>query len=166
MTVPVERLRKVVEESLGGTPGWLSLYGNALAVQHLDPDPALELTVTEASKVVREELKHFLEGRDRGTYMTALKAAALGTTWGGVRSALSAARPSPVNDKTVQSVLQRLRGAGFLFEHDGSYRVEDPGTCVGWSWRPGHRRAPGRPAAAGDGERSPGRGSRPFVTGR
>jgi AAA+ ATPase superfamily predicted ATPase len=126
MTVPVERLRKVVEESLGGTPGWLSLYGNALAVQHLDPDPALELTVTEASKVVREELKHFLEGRDRATYMTALKAAALGTTWGGIRSALSAARPSPVNDKTVQSVLQRLRGAGFLFERDGSYRVEDP----------------------------------------
>lgn len=56
-----EDLIDEVVERLDGIPGWLTLYGNNVALRKLPHKKALEETVTEGVKIVKDELEHFLE---------------------------------------------------------------------------------------------------------
>lgn len=127
LRLPEADLVKAVRDHLDGTPGWLSLFGNHLAVQRLPFDAALSDTLAEGKKVVRSELAHFLEGRKVENYWAALEALCAGaTTWTSIREALSIRRGAPVNDNTVRSVLGALTGAGVVGSTGGGYRVPDP----------------------------------------
>ncbi|MEM2975877.1 MAG: ATP-binding protein, partial [Candidatus Bathyarchaeia archaeon] len=68
-------------EKLDGIPGWLTLYGNNAAVQKMPHDKALQETIIEGTKIVKDELEHFLEGRDRTLYITTLKVTAISARW-------------------------------------------------------------------------------------
>jgi AAA+ ATPase superfamily predicted ATPase len=128
MRVPEAVLHAAVEERLDGIPGWLTLYGNTLAIRKRPPNQALTETVAEGLKIVRSELNHFLEGRDRETHMAALKAAATAAHWSEIKRAMEVARGSPVNDATVYHVTGSLKSAMLIqqAEERGSYRVGDP----------------------------------------
>jgi uncharacterized protein len=120
-------LRDKVVSQLGGTPGWLTLFGSHVATQGMSVDRALALTIEEASKVVRAELTHFLEGRDRATYLGALKAIGKGATWTGVKEGIRAGRKGIVpNDGTTHAVLRSLKAAGFVDEDQSRYSIGDP----------------------------------------
>lgn len=67
-----ERFLEEVVERLDGIPGWLTLYGNLVAIQKLEHERALQQAIYEGQKIVREELEHFLEKRDREAYLTVL----------------------------------------------------------------------------------------------
>lgn len=121
--------KKLLDEvvgRLGGVPGWLTLYGNRVAVQRLNHKKALEETELECLKIVRYELEHYLEGRDREGHLAALKAAATGARWSEVRGAVQARKGPGVNDATIKNILEALRAAMFIDETDGVYRVADP----------------------------------------
>jgi len=113
-------------EKLDGVPGWLTLYGNNVVVREMPHHEALEETVSEGVKIVKGELEHFLEGRDRRLYMAALKAAAIRARWSEVKGAIEAARGIPVNDATVYKILKNLKAAMLIEEQKKTYTVRDP----------------------------------------
>jgi len=113
-------------ERLDGIPGWLTLYGNNVAVRKLTHETALRETISEGIKIVRDELEHFLEGRDRTAYLAALKAAATSARWTEIKTAIEIKKGSPVNAATVQNILENLKAAMRIDEKDNVYKVEDP----------------------------------------
>jgi AAA+ ATPase superfamily predicted ATPase len=124
--IPDNVLSQDVEMKLDGIPGWLTLYGNNIAVGKLSPEKALRKTVEQGLKVVTEELEHFLDGRDRRLYLSALAAMANPARWSDVKASIEARRGTTVSDSTVNNVLENLI-EGMLTEHEeNNYRVIDP----------------------------------------
>jgi AAA+ ATPase superfamily predicted ATPase len=121
-----EELTDEVVEKLDGIPGWLTLYGNNATVRKLTHQKALDDTVSEGIKIVKDELEHFLEGRDRTSYLAALKAAATSARWTEIREAMAIRRGSSVNDASVHNVLEKLKAAMLIDEEESVYRVNDP----------------------------------------
>lgn len=126
MKVPPDLVTSVIEERLDGIPGWLTLYGNNATVRRMPFESALKETVSEGLKIVREELEHFFEGRDRSAHLAALKAAATSARWSEIKGAIEARRRSPANDATVYNVLEGLKAAMLVDELERVYRVGDP----------------------------------------
>jgi len=121
-----ENLLAEAAERLDGIPGWLTLYGNNVAVRKLPHHEALEETVSEGVKIVKGELEHFLEGRDRIAHLAALKVAAIPGRWGEIKGAIETVKGYAVNDATVYAILERLKAAMLVYEEGGVYRVNDP----------------------------------------
>ncbi|MBC7107666.1 MAG: ATP-binding protein [Methanomassiliicoccales archaeon] len=113
-------------ERLDGIPGWLTLYGNNVAIRKLPHQKALEETVSEGIRIVRDELEHFLEGRDRRAYLAALKAAATPARWAEMKGAVEIAKASAVNDATIYRIIENLKAAMLVEEKENVYRISDP----------------------------------------
>jgi len=111
---------------LDGIPGWLTLYGNNLAVRRLTHQDALRETLAEAGKIVNDEIEHFLQRRDRILYISVLKAAANSARWSEIKTAAEAAKGAAVNDSTVMNTIDNLKASMFLAERDKVYQVTDP----------------------------------------
>ena len=126
LAYPTESLGGIVDRSLDGTPGWLTLFGNNLTIRQLSLPEAEKATIAEGHRVVRDELTHFLEGRDVPTYWGALRILASGATWSEVRNGMSARRATPVNENTVGNLLRNLTNARILDHREGRYVVPDP----------------------------------------
>ncbi len=126
LAVPRSTLQGAVERSLDGIPGWLTLYGNSVAVQRLSPPDAERATVREGVKVARSELTHFLASRPVGPYWAALRALVPGASWGEVRDRLNLQRGAPVNDNTVARILRALKDANLAVAVEGRYTLPDP----------------------------------------
>ncbi|HEY6238229.1 MAG TPA: ATP-binding protein [Thermoplasmata archaeon] len=142
LRLPRTALRAAVDRSLDGMPGWLTLFGNRMAVERLSAEDAERATVEEGMRVVRSELSHFAVGRDRATMWTALRVLVGGASWTELRDGLSARRGSRVNDATVRNLMRALSDAGLITETDERYSILDPmvRTFVAQTPRP-----PGRP---------------------
>lgn len=113
-------------ERLDGLPGWLTLYGNKVCVQCLSDEKALEETTQEAYIIVNDELEHFLLNRDRIAYIAALRATAVFSSWTAIKSSVSQAKGSPVNDAIVYRIIGHLKAGMLIQEERGGYRVGDP----------------------------------------
>ena len=111
---------------LDGTPGWLTLFGNHVAVQRLSPDRALAETIREGKKAAEAELAEFLVTRDPSLYWPALKAIATGAAWGVVREYMGRASGASVNDGTVLRVLRGLESSYLVRQTEGAYVLVDP----------------------------------------
>ncbi len=126
--LPIHRplLESVVDRSLDGTPGWLTLFGNHLTVGRMSVDAAERATLDEGRKVARSELSHFLDSRDRDSYWQVLRVVAGGASWAEVKSALAARRGGHVNDNSLGNVLRSLRAAELISETGHRYTIRDP----------------------------------------
>ena len=120
-----EQIEEAVEK-LDGIPGWLTLYGNNVAVRKLPHKKAIQETISEGMKITKDELEHFLQGRDRTTYLAALKVAATSARWKEIKAAIETRRNSVPNDATVQNALENLKAAMLTNEEEGVYTVKDP----------------------------------------
>jgi AAA+ ATPase superfamily predicted ATPase len=119
-------LRALVDRSLDGIPGWLTMYGSHVAIDRLSPSEAEERTIREARMVVREELRHYLEGRAKENVWAALRAASRGAAWTEIQAAISRLHDAEANSKTVQSVIGPLEDAGFIAREQQTYLIPDP----------------------------------------
>ena len=127
--VSEDAVSRAVEERLDGLPGWLTLYGNNIAVRRLAQEKALEETVSEGLKIVKDELNHYLKGRDRSAHIAALKACATSARWSEVKGAMETRKrkgTSRVNDATVYNVISSLKSGMLIDEEQNAYRVIDP----------------------------------------
>lgn len=115
-----------VARSLDGIPGWLTLFGNHVAVEGLSVDAAERATVQEGKEVARSELAHFLERRESALYWAALRRLTSNCTWTELRDAMVARRGAPVNDNSVGNVLRALRDAHLIGESEHQYSLRDP----------------------------------------
>jgi uncharacterized protein len=111
---------------LDGTPGWLTLFGNHVGVQRLPPRQALAETIREGKKSSEAELGHFLSTRDQSLYWPALKAIALGASWGSIRDYIARSSGESVNDGKVQRVVGALMANYIARNVNGSYELVDP----------------------------------------
>lgn len=125
----IEVSETVIDEAVGaldGVPGWLTLYGNNVAVRKIHHKDALDETVSEGLKIVKDELEHYLDGRDRAGHLAALKAAATAARWSEIKGAMEVKKDSTINDATVYKILESLKAAMLIDEENGVYRVRDP----------------------------------------
>jgi uncharacterized protein len=119
-------LATALEGPLDGTPGWLTLFGNHLAVRRLSADRALAETIREGKKVARSELEHFLGDRDVGLYWPALKAIAMRSAWTTIREHVAESTHRSVNDATVQRIVRALEASYLARKSEGVYELLDP----------------------------------------
>lgn len=126
VAVDRETIGRAVDRSLDGIPGWLTLYGNSVAVQKMSADAAERATVREGKTVARSELAHFLEHREPESYWAALRRMTTPSSWTEVRDAIRARRGAFVNDNTAAKIVQSLRGANLVEEKDHQYSIRDP----------------------------------------
>lgn len=119
-------LDAAVSGPLDGTPGWLTLYGNHLSVRRLSPSRALAETVREGQKVAEADLGHFLTTHDAPLYWPALKAAALGSSWGSVRDYIGRSTGGTANDGTVLRILRALESSYLIRQEGARYTILDP----------------------------------------
>lgn len=123
---PEDEIINEAVERLDGIPGWLTLYGNNIAVRKLPHRKALEETISEGIKIVKDELGHFLEGRDKQAYLAALKATATSARWSEIKGAVEIVKASAVNDATIYRIIENLKAAMLIEEKDKTYRTNDP----------------------------------------
>lgn len=121
-----EEISKAVEGPLDGTPGWLTLYGNHLAVQKLSPDRALTETIREGKKAAEADVAHFLSSRETSLFWPALKSIATGASWGTVRDYMGHATGEEVNDGKVQRVIRALESNYIARRVADRYECVDP----------------------------------------
>jgi uncharacterized protein len=119
-------IEHAVAGPLDGTPGWLTLFGNHVAVRRMDPARALSATIAEGKKVAESEVAHFLFGRDPSLYWPALKAMALGSSWSAVRSAISSQTGRRINDATVARIVHSLEASYIAHKDEDLYALTDP----------------------------------------
>jgi uncharacterized protein len=111
---------------LDGTPGWLTLFGNHVAVRRLAPARALSETIREGKKAAEAELGHFLASREASLYWPALKAIAAGASWSTIREFMGRATGDRVNDGTVQRVVRGLESSFLVRKAEDRYELVDP----------------------------------------
>ncbi|MGB9588961.1 MAG: hypothetical protein ACPL7O_12340, partial [Armatimonadota bacterium] len=85
-----------------------------------------EETISESGKIVRNELEHFLEDRNRQAYLAALKTIATTASWSEIKGAVNIATSSSVNDATIFRIIENLKAAFLVQEKDNVYRINDP----------------------------------------
>ncbi|MEM3122513.1 MAG: hypothetical protein QW756_00320 [Nitrososphaerota archaeon] len=81
-------------------------------------DRALQEIIMEGTKIVGDEIEHFLEGRDRTLYITTLKIMAISACWKEIKNAIETRKGSPVNDATIQNIIENLKAAMLIDEHE------------------------------------------------
>ncbi|RLF12044.1 MAG: ATP-binding protein [Thermoprotei archaeon] len=113
-------------DRLGTSPGWLTLYGNYAAVQRLNHEEAVDEVIKEGVKIMKAELEHYLEDRDRETHLAVLKACLTPATWTEIKKAVERKKGYQVNDATIQSTLQELQAAMLIEKTNKTYMVMDP----------------------------------------
>jgi len=126
VSVDPAQISQVVSRSLDGIPGWLTYFGNCVAVRRTEFDAAERITIAEGKKVVASELRHYLEGRDVATHWAALRALCVPLSWSEFRDGVSASRKVPLNDNSVRNILRALQESGFVAETAHRYQILDP----------------------------------------
>jgi uncharacterized protein len=126
LSIPRRQLEDLRDRSLDGVPGWLTLFGNHVAVEHLDLNEAEAATTAQGRKVARAEFVHFAERRDPRVYWDTLRVLSAGGTWTEVRDRLSARRGARVNDNTIRNILSALEAGEFVTKVGDRYTVRDP----------------------------------------
>ncbi|MGC2288663.1 MAG: ATP-binding protein [Thermoplasmata archaeon] len=151
LTLSEEDIGAALDGPLDGTPGWLTLFGNHVAVRRLSSSRALAETIREGKKVAEADLAHFLSTHDGRIYWPALKAIAVGASWGTVREYVGHATGGVVNDGTVLRILRALESSYITRQTEGTYQLVDPmvRAFVQAAGRPPRATRDGSPTRAG-----------------
>jgi AAA+ ATPase superfamily predicted ATPase len=112
--------------ALDGTPGWLTLFGNHVAVDRLSPKRALAETLREGKVAAETELSQFLSTHEARLYWPALKAMSVGSSWTSIREFIGRATGVTVNDGVVQRVVRALESSYLARPVGGTYTLVDP----------------------------------------
>jgi len=128
----VEPPRDVLEyavDRLGGVPGWLTLFGYTSIVRGSVDRGVVEEVLEQASSIVIEELRHFLEPRYQAArrYIAILRAVAQGfNTWSRIKRFLEVEEGRPISDSDLYNLLKNLVDASILRKEGSEYRFYDP----------------------------------------
>jgi uncharacterized protein len=126
LTVSPAEIDSALGGPLDGIPGWLTLFGNHMAVRRLTAARALAETVREGKKVAQADLAHFLSSHDVRIYWPALKAIAVGASWKSIRDYVSRSAGITTNDGTVLRILRALESSYIARPAEGQYVLVDP----------------------------------------
>lgn len=129
VTLGADMIQEVVDK-LDGIVGWHTLFGNNYALRKLKYPQAIKGTVDEGKRIVLGELDHFLEGRQKDTYMAILKtiksAGVTGSSWSQIKSGAEVRLARSINNQTLANVIDAFRSAGILEQLQENYVIVDP----------------------------------------
>ncbi len=124
-----DRTAEVVGK-LDGIAGWLTLFGNNYGIRKLSYSEAIRETIKEGKKIVLGELNHFLEGRQRETYLAVLKtlkvAGTPGYTWSQIKSGTETLSRRAINNQTLANTIEALSSVEIIEQVGDSYGIVDP----------------------------------------
>jgi AAA+ ATPase superfamily predicted ATPase len=128
-TLSQERIAEIVGK-LDGITGWLTLFGNNYGVRKMGYSEAVGQTIKDGKKIVRSELDHFVEGRQKETYLAVLRtlktAGNFGYSWSQLKSGAEILSRRPINNQTLANTIEALKSVQ-IFELVGEgYRIVDP----------------------------------------
>jgi len=112
--------------TLGGIPGWLTYYGNAVSISGKTHDAALKATEKEAFKTSKQTLDHLFAGRNRELYMQTLRAIATTASWGQIKSAIAVNSGKVPNDGQLKTMIDTLTHAWLVEKRGDAYAIIDP----------------------------------------
>ena len=129
VTLGEERIQEVVDE-LDGIVGWQTLFGNNYALRKLKYSEAIKMTVDEGKRILLGELDHFLEGRQKDTYMAILKtlrsAGTNESSWSQIKSGAQVQLARSLNNQTLVNAIDAFMSAGILTQVQENYVIVDP----------------------------------------
>jgi len=129
LRVEEEVLHSAVRK-LGGTIGWLTLFGAKAVEAKRASEEILELTLEIASGLEAREFSNFLRVRKRAAkrYLAIMRTAAgmEGSSWKNLKRGLEMEEGRRIADNIFSHLLQELVDAGFMRKSDGVYSVADP----------------------------------------
>ncbi len=128
-TLGEDRIQEVIDK-LDGIVGWHTLFGNNYALRKLKYPQAIKETVDEGKRIALGELDHFLEGRQKDTYMAILKtlksAGTTGSTWSQIKSGAEAQLGRSLNNQTLVNAIDAFRSTGIIDQVHENYIIVDP----------------------------------------
>ena len=112
-----EQLSQVIWE-LDGIVGWLTLFGNYHVVRRKSVQDALRLTAKEGEKIVLEEFRNFVRGRNEQVCTAVLRVLSPRTefTWSQIKRAVETIVGRHLNNNSFNSVLDALIDAEYVEE--------------------------------------------------
>jgi len=128
LTPPAKFINYVVDH-VDGVIGWLTYVGFRTSIMKTFTKKTVDKVLDEASKIVLEELEHFLSLRPtaRKRYIEALRAISLleKASWSNVYNYMQA-KLGRIPKPTFNNILKSLRDAGFIEKRESFYVVADP----------------------------------------
>jgi len=112
--------------TFGGVPGWLTIYGVSRTVEGCKHDEAIKETVRAASRIMREELDHFLLNKNATLYLAALKSMVVPMGWAEIKRSVEIATKHRLNPRRFQEILNTLQDALLIKQSGAVYAVTDP----------------------------------------
>lgn len=125
LRVPQAEISQAIDH-FDGIIGWLTNYGYYFS--RLGHGRAMNKTLREGSRLVRDELESFLAQRRqaRTRYLAVLKMLASPLAWSDVKRGLAAKLGRAVSDKQLSNYLAELVDYGFLVRAENRYALADP----------------------------------------
>ncbi|MCW6168796.1 MAG: ATP-binding protein [Thermoplasmatales archaeon] len=113
-------------DTLGGNPGWLTMYGFYRCVLKHNPNYAKSKVINDASRLMMTELEHVIE-RSRERYLAILFSISQGINhWIDIKNYLIVSTGKNIDDKTFTKLLNKLLDYGFIFKKENVYGLTDP----------------------------------------
>lgn len=126
---PPEDFIYYVIERLNGIPGWLTFLGWKTRNRKRLSKKLVDSVVEEASALAIKEFNHFLnlrwQAKDRYLTIAKILARVEKASWKKLKTLLEMEK-GRISDKTFSSLLENLKGAGFITKIDNEYRITDP----------------------------------------
>lgn len=117
-------------QKLGGTTGWLTLFGAKAVEAGRASDEVLESTIKTACELEAKEFSNFLKVRKRASrrYYAIMRATArMGeASWVNLKKSLEVEEGKKVADNIFSNLLQELVKAGFIEKRGEVYSTVDP----------------------------------------
>jgi AAA+ ATPase superfamily predicted ATPase len=116
-----------VVKKLDGVVGWLTLFGNFYAIRKIDFDSSMAYTIEEGKKIMIDEFKHFLEGKNnKKIYTTIMNVLKVVNTWKDIKRGVEI-KLGNVDDKELSLALESLINNNFIEKKkEGVYEIVDP----------------------------------------
>lgn len=125
MQVKTSEIDEAVQ-TFGGIPGWLAIYGESRTVEGYEHAKAMKKTVSAASRIVREELYHFLVNKNIALYLATLRAVVVPARWSEIKKAVERITNRSLNPRRFQEILNTLQDALLIKQSGAVYMITDP----------------------------------------
>lgn len=123
-----EEIISYAVEKLDGIVGWLTEFG-ARALKQEPSKGVVDQVMEEGSKLVLQELEHFLDYRAmaRKRYLSMLRGLAGGPMgWAELKRFVEREQGGPIYNKNFSDMLNNLVKSGFVEYREGKYMISDP----------------------------------------
>lgn len=113
-------------KKLGGTPGWLTLFGLRCRDRKASSKELVDEVSAEAGKMAREEVMKMVDLSPRYAVILNFIARAVEANWSQIKSAVEVKEGRSITNHAISTLLKNLALAGIVSGAGGKYLIADP----------------------------------------